>query len=397
MPVLGRALGHDALVRFLFTCVALEGHYRPLLPLARALRTAGHEVAFATAASMESRVSADGFDLHPAGISELEFRTRLRPHLADAAKIEPDQRRVVAFTLRFARIQAPPKAEQLAEIVRTWQPDALVHDSADLAAPLVGAAAGIPSFNHAFGSLVPLAALLSAGAALAPLWAASGLEPDPYAGAFRGPYLDICPPALAWEAPLSERIQVRPCTPSTPGPPSWLPGLGRPLVYITLGTIFNEPDLYRPLLDGLAGLDGRAAALVTIGRTGDAAMLEPLPERVRIEQYVSQDQVLPSADLVVSHGGSGTTLGALAHGLPMLLVPQGADQFENAVRCEQAGAAIVLPPGGRTAEAVRDALHRLLDEASFRSSADRVAREIAAMPAPDEAASDVVDWVLANR
>ena len=107
--------------------------------------------------------------------------------------------------------------------------------------------------------------------------------------------------------------------------------------------------------------------------------------------------MLPSCDVVVGHGGSGTTLGALAHGLPMLLVPKGADQFDNAARCEEAGAAIVLAPDDVTADAVRDALLRLLDDPSFRPSAERVAAEIAAMPSPSEAAARVVGSVRAGR
>jgi MGT family glycosyltransferase len=169
--------------------------------------------------------------------------------------------------------------------------------------------------------------------------------------------------------------------------------MGRPLAYVTLGTIFNVPELYRPLLDGLGALGGRVAALVTVGRTVDADALGVIPARVRVEQYVPQARVLPSCDVVVNHGGSGTTFGALAHGLPMLLVPKGADQFDNAARCAQAGAAIVLPPDEVTAVAVRDALTRLLEQASFRASAKHIAAEIAAMPSPAEAATRVVEAV----
>ena len=58
-----------------------------------------------------------------------------------------------------------------------------------------------------------------------------------------------------------------------------------------------------------------------------------------VERYVPQADVLPLCDVAVGHGGSGSTLGALAHGLPMLLLPHGADQFENAQACAALGVA----------------------------------------------------------
>ena len=86
-----------------------------------------------------------------------------------------------------------------------------------------------------------------------------------------------------------------------------------------MGTVYNEPELFRPLLDGL---DGHGSALVTVGRNVEPEALGPLPPRVRVERFVPQAHILPRSAAVVSHGGSGTTLGALAHGLPLVLVPQ---------------------------------------------------------------------------
>jgi MGT family glycosyltransferase len=161
-------------------------------------------------------------------------------------------------------------------------------------------------------------------------------------------------------------------------PPAWLDTLGRPLVYVTLGTVFNKPELLRRLLDGL---DGSASALVTTGRNVDPESLGGWPPNVRVERFVPQEQVLPGCDAVVAHAGSGSVRGALAHGLPLVLVPQGADQFDNAARCAAAGAAVVVPPEELTAGAVRTALARVLGEPSFAEAAQRVQAEIEAMVA----------------
>ena len=375
----------DARVRLLFSCVSLEGHLEPLLPLARALAAAGHEVTFATGADREHQILAAGFLHSPAGPSGQDAREPAAGIRRELLSLPVEERRRFGFSRIFASVHAPPKLPALLALLRAGPMDAIVHDSADLAAPIAAAAAGLPSVNHSFGAMVPLSILEFAGELVEPLWREQGLEPVPYAGAFRGLYVDLAPRSFSWEEPQGERIRLRPADREPDSAPEWLAGLERPLVYATLGTIFNEPELFRLLLDGL----DEVSALVTSGRNVDPASLGPVPGRVRVERFVPQGQVLPRCSAVVTHGGSGTTLGALAHGLPLLLVPQGADQFDNAARCERVGAAIVLRPGQVTPEAVREALRRLLGEHSFRAGAERVAAEIATMPSPAETAAAV--------
>lgn len=144
--------------------------------------------------------------------------------------------------------------------------------------------------------------------------------------------------------------------------------------------------MFRVVLDAL---DGDISALVTTGRDVDPGELGPAPPRVRLERFVPQAHVLPRAAAVVSHGGSGTTLGALAHALPLVLLPQAADQFDNAARCERAGAAIVIRPDELTADALRSALARVLDDRSLADGAARIAAEIEAMGTPEEVAAAV--------
>lgn len=112
-------------------------------------------------------------------------------------------------------------------------------------------------------------------------------------------------------------------------------------MYVTLGTVFNRSELLRLLLEGL---DGMVSALVTTGRNVDPQSLGSLGPNVRVERFVPQAHVLPHCAAVVAHAGAGSVLGALAHGLPLVLVPQGADRFDNAARCAAAGAAVVLRP-----------------------------------------------------
>ncbi len=379
-------------MRFLFSCVPSQGHFSPLLPLAHALAARGHEVAFAVAAAWEPRVRDEGFATLPAGISEEEGRVRAAPERREIFALGPEGRRPQLFTLMFAKVHASAKVDELLEAARRFEPDAIVHDSSDLAAPIVATVLGLPSVNHSFGAMIPTPVLEHAAREIEPLWRAHGLDPDPHAGAFRGLFVDLAPASFAWERPPGHSVRMRPVPGAEGSAPVWLDGLEQPLVYATLGTVFNDPALFRPLLDGLEGV----SALVTVGRDVDPAALEPVPEGIRLERFVPQGHVLARAAAVVSHAGSGTTLGALAHGLPLVLLPQGADQFDNADRAERAGAAIVLRPGASDAAAIRAAVRRALDDPELAAGARRVAAEIEQMATVDEAAT-AVEELAAGR
>lgn len=367
-------------MRVLFSSTPGEGHVRPLLPLARALKSRGHEVAFATGAGWERRLGEYGYPVLPAGIDHDSARRFVQPE--ELRDVAPADMRLFLFPRVFGRAQAPAKLPDLLEHMTTWRPDVVVYESADLAAPIAAAARGVPAVNHSFGVMIPLRPLEAAAEVVAPLWRQHGLEPDPHAGAFRGLYVDVAPPALSPTDPPGDVVRLRPAEPSAaPAPPP--AGVETPYVYATMGTIWNEPRFFRLLLDALDGLP----ALLTTGRgrSVDGAV----PDGVVVAEFLPQEDVLPHARAVVSHAGSGTMLGALAHGLPLVLVPQGADQFDNAAACARAGVAAVVGRGEADAAAIRGALDRVLTEPSFADAARRVAAEIAAMPSADQVAERV--------
>ena len=372
-------------MRVLFSCTSGDGHFTPLVPLATAFAGAGHEVVFATAASCTQRVAAAGFDNLPAGISLREIRAQMEAFWVHIQNVAPHERRPETFAYRFATLDAPAKLDALLSEATAWQPDLIVHETADLAAPPVAAALGVPSAQHSFGRLLPHACLERAAPLTAALWERLGLEPDPLSGEYRGPYVDICPPSLQDASPPdgTRVLHLQPAAPGA-GDPAWRTRLAgaRRVVYVTLGTVFNDTDRFSTILRALAEVD--ATVLATIGRDNEPAELGQLPANVIVECYVPQADVLPLCDVAVGHGGSGSTLGALAHGLPMLLLPHGADQFENAQACASRGVAQVLMPDALTAEGVASAVTALLAQPAPRASAGQVAQEIAAMSTPRE-------------
>jgi UDP:flavonoid glycosyltransferase YjiC (YdhE family) len=104
---------------------------------------------------------------------------------------------------------------------------------------------------------------------------------------------------------------------------------------------------------------------------------------VRIRRYVPQSILLPHCTLCVSHGGSGSVVGALTHGVPMVLLPMGADQPLNAARCEALEVARVLDAVAATADDVREAAIEVLADDRYRRNAERLAAEIRELPGPE--------------
>jgi UDP:flavonoid glycosyltransferase YjiC (YdhE family) len=368
-------------VRVLFSSAAGYGHVFPLFPLAQAFRDRGDAVAVATSPSYARQVDAAGLQLLPAGLPEDELNARFAPVKAKSLTLPIPERRPFVYSQRFALIEAPARIDQLREHARAFRPDLLIHESGELAAPVVAAQLGLPSAQHSFGRMVSWPAITEAAVAVAPMWERAGVDLEPFAGLFRGPFVDICPPSLSSERPPDGTTVL----PRRPVDANVSDHSGeRPLIYVTLGTVVTNARTLDVLLAGLAELD--ADVLLTTGWQNDPAELSAIPANATVERFVPQDDVLPRCSLIVTHAGSGSMLGALAHGVPMLAVPHAADQFENSAAAAAAGAARVVMPDELSESAIREAAHALLEDASYRSAARVVAAEIAAMPSAAEVA-----------
>jgi MGT family glycosyltransferase len=154
----------------------------------------------------------------------------------------------------------------------------------------------------------------------------------------------------------------------------------RPRVYVTLGTVFNSAsgDLFERVLAGLAGLDAEVVA--TVGHNLDPADFGPRPAHVRIERFVPQAEILPESDLVVSHGGSGSLMATLAHGLPSVLLPLGADQPHNAQRAQELGLALTRDAATATPTSIGGTVQAALYDVPMRRRTRAMADEIDALP-----------------
>ena len=375
-------------MRVLFTCNPGFGHVHPMMPLAQALAARGHEVRWAVAPEACARIESAGFGTFPAGIAGADRRAAFDRCLAGVQALAPNQRPERMFPAFFGEVCTPPMLDDLLPVLDTWPPALIVNDASELAAPLAGRLRGVPHVTHAFGALLPESRVAAAATAIAPLWEAHGVEVPPYAGSYDHLYLDIYPPPIRFgsydHVPQVQALRPVPFDAIDGDVAEPVVAGDRPLVYLTFGTVFNEPRLFAAAMAGVAPLD--VDVLVTVGPAADPGALGPVPPNVRVERYVPQTAVLPHCAVVASHAGSGTFLASLGLGIPQLCLPQAADQFINAGQGAASGAAITLGPGEASPDAIADAVGRLLHEPAFAGAARRLSGEIEAMPSPDDVA-----------
>ncbi len=148
-----------------------------------------------------------------------------------------------------------------------------------------------------------------------------------------------------------------------------------PLVLVGFTTAYQaHEDALRRTAAALSEMPVRA--IITTGPTVEPAEIEAGPN-VQVLRSAPHREVLEQAQLAITHGGHGTTIKALAAGVPVLCMPMGADQADVATRLEVSGAGVRIRSGSRPA-AIRRAAARILAEPRFKDAAQQMAIAIAA-------------------
>lgn len=367
---------HTDPVRVVASFVGGWGHAEPLVPVARVAQARGHRVTFAGQARVVPRLGELGFATAVVGPDTFsDDRPPLRP-------VDREGERAVMrdhFVARFGDV----RATALGELLERERAGLVVCDEVDVGAVVAAERLGVPCVTVS----VLAAGRLSAPDVVGPAWdrlrADHGLPADP-GGVALGGTVAVVPaprsfrdPSLGWR---SSRHAVRP--PILDEAVRHPPG-DRPFVYATLGTVFNveSGDLLARLADALGRLD--ADALLTVGPSIDPAELGDVAPNVRVAPFVPQRDVLGRCDAVVCHGGSGTLVAALSLGVPVVVLPMGADQPDNADRCEELGVGVSLEPVTVDATEIAGAVDAVLGDPDVREAASRLADEAAAQPPLD--------------
>lgn len=381
-------------MRILFVAGPSYGLVFPLVPLAWALRTAGHEVLFTGPANTAPAAGEAGlpFVASSAALEMPDFmmvdREGRRLGLPD------DEDEMLAHMGRgFARLAAY-SLDGLLATARAWRPDLVVGSTFHYAAPLLAGALRVPWVNQGVELSVLPGLDTAAGTELAPELSRLGLDALPATDLL----LDACPPGLRRPGEAGgEPFRFVPFNRTGPLEPWMLRKPTTPRICVTLGSRVS-----RGKIGGLETLDRLVRALpqlgaeVVVAATPEiAAELGPLPAGFRAG-WLPLDVVVPTCDLVLHHGGGNTMLSCLVAGVPQLLLPYMVNNRLAARRLRDFGLAEVLEPGADTTENVVRAVGGLLADQAARQRARAVAEEIAGQLSPRDVAARLPQLVAAR-
>ena len=378
-------------MRVLVTTTGGVGHIYPVVPIARAYRDEGHEVVWATSGPSVRVVERFGFVGASAGVDPDERRRRfaeLHPRTFD---LPPRERRPTTFAGLFAEISAPIMATHLQAIFDEIQPDLVVHEVAEMGAAPVATSRGVPRVVVAFSGVLPKRVMDEATTAVAPVWDAYSVPVPADLGLYDHDYLHPFPEALG-QRPTSPRVRpVRPVAAEGPAHDDVESlrelGVERPLIYLTFGTEMGFLAPWSSLLSGLARVDADVVA-TTANNVDLAPLVRDLDKaarsRIHVLDYVPQATILERASLVVSHGGAGTMIAAGAAGVPQIVLPLAADQFDNAEAFIPSGGTTTLDVADLTPDDFAEAVTATLTSEASRRAAAELASQFAALPHPHE-------------
>jgi MGT family glycosyltransferase len=368
-------------MRVLFTSIIGTGHFLPLVPFIEACRERGHEVAVSAPPDLAEHVARTGARFFPSAYPGIEELLPIQAKLNDVA---PEDINRVVISEIFAGLCVKHALPPLLATLEQWKPSIVVRESQEYAAVLASEKLGIARARISIMMRSVEHTMVTYAAPTMDAHAQSIGLPSDATGErmLREPALSLFPQSFDFsenEQAAVKRFRAlrKPAQPL----PAWWGDQPGPLVYVTLGTVAGRLDqdkaVYERVLEAASALPVRV--LLTIGHTLAIEALGELPANVHVERFVPQDDVLPHAAAVVCHGGSGTVVGTLTAGVPMVVTPMGADQPDNAARVQATGAGLALPTRDASVDETRRALSRVLNEPAFRSAAQRMAAEIAAL------------------
>ena len=433
-------------MRVLFATYAEKTHFYNMVPLAWALRTAGHEVRVASQPALIDVIVKTGLTAVSVGtdhswqevmdekVDDDDWGDRIQSVLTDPQDKDWDD--LLGFfeesTKYSFRVFNDPMVDGLVNYAREWQPDLIIWESftyaGAVAARVTGAAQArllwgadvLTRVRQRFLSLLdkqpeqrrtdPVAEWLSETLGR---YGATFSE-EVITGQWT---LDQSPASMRFQLGLPT-VAFRYVPYNGPATiPDWLRERPeRPRVCITAGTSMRDLLGYDPIpLSTLKAFDGLDIEIVatlvkqvagnqvpedrkTHGRWFADEQAPDVPDNVRLVDFVPMHAILPTCSAVVHIGSVGVVSTALLYGVPQLpLVPHLWDAIVRAEMLRDLGAGLYLVPDKVTAEEVRDNVVRLLEEPSFREAAQRLREEVVAEPTPNEIVPVLEKLTAENR
>ena len=370
-----------------------RGHLAPLLPIARQAKASGHQTAL---------IGAREPVLEQTGFTRLCPRDIRLPSstIGTGSMRSFDSKRVLQRVEEvFLGTAAYGALIDVHQLLTEWPADILVCSEFDFGAMTAAEEAGVPCVVVTAFATASNSWKDSIRVPIQQLRFAAGLAADPHLSMMDGALTVV--PATASMRPDTDfggpvmRLRPTPLEIDAPHPAAaWFRAGDEAIrIYVTLGTEFNTSsgDLFTRLLEGVGDLSARI--LVTTGPWVDPGTIELAastgPSTVRVEQYVPQAEIIQHADLVVNHGGSGSVVGALHAGVPMIVLPLGADQVPNGHYVEAVGAGAVLIAESATRAEIGAMASHVLSTPGYRSAARAIGEQLSSLPT----AGDVVSAI----
>ncbi|WP_225978535.1 activator-dependent family glycosyltransferase [Gandjariella thermophila] len=401
-------------MRVLLTSLPAEAHFNTMVPLAWGLQAAGHDVHVAVKPQLVDRVTGAGLVAVPVGsgdehggllgrlgadlvafYSSIDF-TGMRDDSAQQVLSAND---VLTGTF-YALANDACFIREMAEYVDFWQPDLIIWEQFTFSGAIVGAAKNIPHGRLVWSPdlFYQMRRKVSSALAEQPPWLRDDALGDWLAAAvgkfgrefdedllFGQWQIELSPPELRIPSPR-QSISARyvPYNGSSVVP-EWLresPSL--PRVAVTMGITARGGNYANPVdveavVRELAELD--VEVIATLGEA-EQAEFGPVPDRVRLVDFVPLRALLPTCDAIIHHGGSGTWASALAAGVPQIIVSNLWDNVFRGRQLAELGAGIYLSPAEASPRVVRDKLVPLLTEDRFRAGARRLRDSMRCQPSP---------------
>ncbi|WP_275422336.1 activator-dependent family glycosyltransferase [Sphaerisporangium krabiense] len=401
----------------LFTSFAMKTHFLSMVPLAWAMRTAGHEVRVASQPGLTGTITEAGLTAVPVGedhdllpaMEGADVGAGVPWHSIDLDPVRPEVHaweflktlNTVLPSAFFAHANNDPMIDDLVRFAREWRPDLVIWEPFTVAGAVAARSVGAAHARLLWGAdlLLDIRARFLRRLAERP-----GAAQDALAGWLRGALdrhgllfeesllrgqwtIDTLPASI--RMPLGEPTVAMRYVPYNGAAvvPDWLrEPPTRPRVCLTLGlTARSGADYLLGSLDGMLDAVGDLdVEIVATLNAAQRAQVSRLPGNVRAVDFVPLHALLPTCSAVAHHCGAGTWSTAAIYGVPQLISPMVFENSYRARRTAEVGAALVIPQNELTPRALRDGLLRVLEEPRFAEGADRLRRESLSDPTPND-------------
>ncbi|MER7109320.1 activator-dependent family glycosyltransferase [Streptomyces sp. NPDC000229] len=422
-------------MRVLFTTYPERTHFLLMAPLAWAMRTAGHEVRFASQPRFADEITRAGLTAVPVGrdndlwqiisrdpdwLGQTEQGGMPMPYdVTDRQHADITWEYLsegyATQVRRWHMASNVPMTAGLVDFARDWRPDLVIWEPLTYAGPLAAQACGAAHARLLFGidmygvardHFLRLKELRPADEQVDPLAEWLGGYARKYGGEFGEELvtgqvtIDLVPELLQRRA---DRTYL-PLRPVPYGGPAEVPGWlwhkpDKPRVALTLGlSATGHGGEYnvgvQDVLDALGGLDIEVVATIA---EAEQRKLTRVPPNARVVTFAPLEALAATCDVVVHHAGYGTLSTTALRGVPHLMLPWDNDGPVLADGVGRAGAGLTLNPKETTGEAVRDAVLRLLHEPHFGKGAARLRDHLLEMPSPNDLVPELERFVALHH